>query len=201
LNKLDILGLHRGTRQAPGWNFTCIVLRNCEAYMKISGTHRVLAVLLLAATSPLAQAQILKCVGKDGRVEFAATCPSGTQQQSTGVSSKPAAPAPATATAKDGAKDSKDGAVPKSLADRDAEFRKRQADQKVAEQKTAQKATEDADRQRACQSAQSNLQALKNRQRLYRTDPKTGERVFYEEADYLRELPITERNVADYCRS
>jgi type IV secretory pathway VirB10-like protein len=169
--------------------------------MKISGTHRVSAVLLLllAAASSLAQAQIMKCVGKDGRVEFAATCPSGTQQQATGVSNKPAAP-PA-AAAKEGAKDSKNSAAPKSLADRDAEFRKRQADQKAVEQKTAQKATEDADRQRACQSAQSNLQALKSRQRLFRIDPKTGERVFYEEADYQRELPITERNVADYCKS
>jgi type IV secretory pathway VirB10-like protein len=169
--------------------------------MKIPPTNIAnlfMASLLLAATSQAAQAQILKCVGKDGRVEFAASCPPGTQQQSTGVSSKPAA---APAAAKDGAKDAKDSAAPKSLADRDAEFRKRQTDQKAAEEKTAQKTAQEEERQRACQSAQSNLQALKNRQRLMRLDPKTGERVFYDEADYQRELPLMERNVAEYCKS
>lgn len=167
--------------------------------MKKSRRQLALTALLLASSLG-AQAQIVKCVGKDGRVEFAANCPPGTQQQSTGVSGKPAAPA-AQAAAKDAVKDSKDKAAPKSLADRDAEFRKRLADQKDAEDKAAQKTASEAERQRACQSAQSNLQALKSRQRLFRTDPKTGERVFYEEADYLRELPLTERNVAEYCKS
>jgi cell pole-organizing protein PopZ len=180
--------------------FAGIDFLNREAHMNIPGTKLVISALLMV-TAQGAQAQIMKCVGKDGRVEFAATCPPGTQQQATGVSTSKPAPAPAPAAAKDGTKDSKDSAAPKSLADRDAEFRKRQADQKAAEEKTAQKTTQDADRQRACQSAQSNLQALKSRQRLYRTDPKTGERVFYEEADYLRELPLTERNVAEYCKS
>lgn len=164
--------------------------------MKIPRIALATAGLLLVVVSSGAQAQIMKCVGKDGRVEFAATCPPGTQQQSTGVSSKPA-PAPAPAASKDG----KDKAAPKSLAERDAEFRKRQADEKAAAEKSAQQSAQDAERARACQSAQSNLQALKSRQRLYRTDPKTGERVFYEEADYLREIPLTERNVADYCKN
>ncbi len=175
----------------PAWHFAGIDTLNREEHMNIPGTRLVMGALLLAGAIQGAQAQIMKCVGKDGRVEFAATCPPGTQQQSTGVSTTKPAPAPAAA---------KDSAAPKSLADRDAEFRKRQADQKAAEEKTAQKSAQDAERQRACQSAQSNLQALKSRQRLYRTDPKTGERVFYEEADYLRELPLTERNVADYCK-
>jgi hypothetical protein len=167
--------------------------------MKIPRAHLAVAAMLLTGTSFGLQAQIMKCVGKDGRIEFAASCPSGTQQQATGVASKPAAPA--AAATKDSAKDSKDKAAPKSLSDSDAEFRKRQADQRAAEEKAAKKTADDSERQRACQSAQSNLQALKNRQRLYRTDPKTGERVFYEEADYQRELPLTERNVADYCKS
>ena len=154
--------------------------------------------LFLAATAPAVHAQIMKCVGKDGRIEFATSCPSGTKQQDTGVGSKPAA-APATPSAsKDGGKDA---AAPKSLADRDAEFRKRQADQKDADAKAAQKTSEDAERQRTCQAAQNNLQALKNRQRMYRTDPKTGERVFYEEADYQRELQVTERVAGESCKS
>ena len=165
--------------------------------MKIAKFVTVLATLLLATTA--VHAQIMKCVGKDGKIEFAASCPSGTKQQETGVVNKPAA-APAAAKS-DGKDAGKDKGTPKSLADRDAESRKRQADQKDADTKAAQIATDNADRQRACQSAQANLAALKNRQRMSRTDPKTGERIVYEEADYQRELPITERLATENCKS
>lgn len=179
-------------------------MRNWEANMNVSRAHAaacrvfVTAGLVLALMPLGAQAQILKCVSKDGRIEFASNCPPGTRQQDTGVSSKPA-PAPAATPAKDGAKDAP--GAPKSLADREAEFRKRQADQKEADSKSAQKAAEDADRQRSCQSAQSTLQALKNRQRMFRTDPKTGERAAFEEADYQREQSYAERMVAENCKT
>ena len=167
--------------------------------MKISvATLTAIAGFVGAGVSLGAQAQILKCVDKNGRVEFATSCPAGTQQQNTGVSNKPAL-APA---AKVDATDAKaNPAAPKSLAERDAEYRKRQAAQKEADIKAAQKTAEDADRQRACQSAQSNLRALKDRQRMYRSDPKTGERIVYEETDYQREIPLTERQIADYCKT
>ena len=154
----------------------------------------------------------MKCVGKDGRVEFANVCPPGTQQHATSVSgrSETRAPTPAPATAakdgakdgaKDAGKDAKDKGAPKTLAERDAEFRKRLAEQKEAEEKAAKTSAREADRKRACESAQSNLQALKSRQRLFRIDPKTGERVLYDDADYQRELPIMERNAAEFCKS
>jgi hypothetical protein len=164
--------------------------------MKITGTKSLLAGLLFAVASVSAHAQIMKCVGKDGKIEFASSCPAGTKQQDTGVGNKPAAaPAPA---AKSDAKEAPAG--PKSLADRDAEFRKRQADQKAAETKAAQKATDDEDRQRACRSAQANLTSLKSRQRMFTVDPRTGERVMFEEADYQRELSVTERLAAENCK-
>ena len=165
--------------------------------MKIATANVIIAALSLAAAAIGAQAQIMKCVGKDGKIEFASSCPSGTKQLDTGVGSKPAAPA-VPAAAKDGDKDK--SAAPKSLADRDAEFRKRQAEQKAAETKAAQKTTETEDQQRACRSAQANLQALKNRQRMFSTDPRTGERVVFEEADYQRETAITERLAAENCK-
>ena len=172
--------------------------------MKIALTTVTTAAALFTAGLLLvaggAQAQIMKCVGKDGKIEFASSCPSGTKQLETCVGNKPAA-APAPAAKSDGKETAKAKPdAPKSLADRDAEFRKRQTDQKEAETKAAQKTTEDTDRQRACQSAQSNMQAIKGRQRMSRTDPKTGERVIYEEADYQREAAITERQVAENCK-
>ena len=175
--------------------------------MKISGANwAVIGGLLVLSASLTAHAQIVKCIGKDGRVEFASSCPSGTKQMETGVSNRPApAPAPAPAAAKEGAKDGKEAkenpAAPKSLADRDAESRKRQAAQKEADSKAAQKTAEDAERQRVCQAAQSNLRALKDRVRMYRSDPKSGERVVYEDADYQREIPVSERLVAENCKA
>ncbi len=168
--------------------------------MKVAEFITCLATLALAVSA--AQAQIMKCVAKDGKIEYATSCPSGTQQQSTGVTNKPVAtPAAAKPDSQPGTKGaSKDKGAPKSLADRDAEFRKRQSDQNTAEVNATQTATDNADRQRACHSAQANLMALKNRQRMTRTDPKTGERSVYEEADYQRELPLTERLVAENCK-
>ncbi len=151
--------------------------------------------ILMVVCSVAAQAQILKCVGRDGKIEFATSCPAGTKQQDTGVSNKPVATPPA---AKGGETKS---TAPQSLADRDAEFRKRQADQKDAAAKSDQKASESTERQRACDSAKGNLQALKDRQRMYRMDPKTGERVVYEEMDYVRELPVVERQVSENCKA
>lgn len=151
--------------------------------------------MLLAFCAFGAQAQILKCVGKDGKIEFATQCPAGTKQQDTGVKNKPVTPAP---VAKG---DSAKGAAPQTLADRDAEFRKRQADQKDAAAKSDQKSADTQDKQRACESARGNLQALKDRQRMYRIDPKTGERVNYDEMDYVRELPVVEKQVAQNCKA
>ena len=167
-----------------------------------------LTTLLLAAATLPAPAQIMKCVGKDGKIEFASSCPSGTKQQDTGVTSKPAPAAKSDAKsdgksdAKADAKDAKaaDKGAPKSLADRDAEFRKRQVDQKAADEKSAKAANESADRQRACQGAQANLLNYKNRVRMFGTDPKTGERIAYEEADFQRETAIAERQVAENCK-
>ena len=181
-----------------------------------------LAGTALMAVCAGAQAQIMKCVGKDGRVEFATSCPQGTTEQITGVSSKPAAPPPAKdekgaskgvdngadkgaskATDKGADKGSAKGAdkgAPKSLADREAESKKRQAEQQAAAAKSDKEAQDKANRQRACEGAQSNVAALKSRQRNFRVDPKTGERVVYEEADYVREQQLAQQQVADYCK-
>ena len=134
--------------------------------MKILTVLAGTALLTLCAG---AQAQIMKCVGKDGRVEFATSCPQGTKEQITGVSSKPAAPPPAKdekgaskGTDKGADKATSKGAdkgAPKSLADRDAESRKRQAEQQAAAAKSDKEAQDKANRQRACEGAQSNVAA------------------------------------------
>jgi hypothetical protein len=161
-----------------------------------------ISLLVLSAT---AQAQILKCVGKDGKIEFATSCPPGTKQQDTGVSSRPAAtPAPVKDEKGDksgkGAEKGADKGAPKSLAEKDADFRKRQTSQSEEAAKAEKKSAEDSRRQQACEDARSYLTRMQERQRVTRTDPKTGERVFYEEGDYVRETANAERSVAENCK-
>jgi len=159
----------------------------------------VITGMLVMLFSAAVQAQILKCVGKDGKIEFATACPAGTKQQDTGVSNKPSA-APAPAKDDKGAKAADKGSQPKSLAEQEADFRKRQKEKADAEAKAEKIAIEDARRKVACDEARGQLVQLQNRQRWGRTDPKTGERVLLDEAGYIREIANAERQVAENCK-
>jgi hypothetical protein len=166
---------------------------------------KLIIAISLLALSATAQAQILKCVGKDGKIEFATSCPAGTKQQDTGVSGSKPAPAPAKDEKgdKDTDKGGKAAEKPdsqKSLAEKDADYRKRQAAQTDAAAKAEKTAAEDTRRKEACENARGYLRRMQERQRTTRTDPKTGERVFYEEQDYVRETAVAERSVADNCK-
>lgn len=146
-----------------------------------------LALTLYAIASP---AQLLKCVGKDGRVEYATQCPAGTREQATGIRS---APAPAAAPA--GA-----AASTKSFAEQDAEFRKRQAAQQEAQAKDAKKSADEALRQRACDDARAYLKNLQSGNRIVSADPKTGERVYLDDSKYPGEIAAAQRSVEMHCK-
>jgi hypothetical protein len=137
----------------------------------------ILAMALLPAT---AQAQILKCIGAGGRVEFATACPPGTKVEATGIRNNPGAAS--------------------SVAERDAEFRKRRLEQQEAAKKSEEKSQENADRKQNCDSAQAYLRSLQSGQRVAKTDPKTGERVFLEDADRAAETARAQRAVESNCK-
>jgi uncharacterized protein DUF4124 len=160
----------------------------------------VKTMIALAATliATAAHGQLLKCVGKDGRVEYAAQCPAGTREQSTGIKNTPA-PAPAPA----GAAVPKAGSVaPKeqSLAERDADFRKRQKEKQEADAKEARASAETAQRQRACEDARAYLKNLQSGNRAVKVDPKTGERVFLEDAQYASEIAAAQKIADANCK-
>lgn len=147
-------------------------------------TIGLITMLLLSAT---VHAQLLKCIGKDGRVEYAGQCPPGTRAQDTGIKSTPSAAPSGSAEPQ------------KSLAERDAEFRKRQMEKQEAEAKEAKKTAEDAQRKRACDDARAYLKSLEARNRVAKTDPKTGERIYLEEADYASEIAAAQRSIQANC--
>ena len=141
------------------------------------------AVMLLPG---IAAAQINKCLDAGGKtVGYATECPAGTRAEQTNIKSKPAAAG---------------GIEQKSTAERDADFRKRQAEKREAAEKAEKKSAEADQRKRACEDAQAYLKSLQARQRITKTDPKTGERAFLADSDYPAEIARAERNVAGHCK-
>ena len=145
----------------------------------------VIALLIMLAPVA-AHGQLLKCVGTDGKVEYASQCPSGTREIQTGIRNAPSAsPAPA---------------QQKSIAEREADFRKRQTDGTEALQKEEKKAAETQERKAACEQARTYLKSLQIGNRISQVDPKTGERVFLEDPDRPAEIAKAQRSVDGNCR-
>lgn len=155
--------------------------------MNMSKFLWVLAMTLLPAA---AQAQIMKCTGPGGRVEFSAVCPPGTKAESTGIRSTPGTPA--AAAAPDGAQ--------KSLTEQDAAFRKRLLEQQEAAKKAESQAAAAKDRKQNCETAQAYLRGLQSGARIGKTDPQTGERVFLEDSERSAETARAQRAVDTNCK-
>jgi len=147
---------------------------------------KVLIGFVLMLLPLTAQAQVNKCLDSSGKVVgYASQCPPGTRAEQTGIRNSPAATPPA---------------GQKSLAEREADFRKRQIEQAEAAKKAAQTTEEDADRRRSCDSARAYLASLQTGNRIARTDPATGARVFLEEKDLPGEIAAAQRAVAASCK-
>jgi hypothetical protein len=58
----------------------------------------------------------------------------------------------------------------------------------------------DAQRQRACTDARGYLQNLQAGNRIVKTDPKTGERVYLEDAQYAGEIAAAQKSVEANCK-
>ena len=145
----------------------------------------VIALLIMLAPVA-AHGQLLKCVGTDGKVEYASQCPPDTKEIQTGIRNVPSASPPA--------------ATQKSLAEREADFRKRQTEGAEARQKQEKKTSETAEMRQACDNAQTYLKGLQEGQRYARVDPKTGERIYLEDAGRASEIARAQRMVDQNCK-
>lgn len=156
---------------------------------------RLIVALLVLIPAAAGAAQIHKCVDKSGKVVgYADECPAGTRSDVVDIKSSPAASIPAATPAGDKVPQ------PKSFAERDADFRKRQVEKQEAEAKAEKKSAETEQQKRACEQAQAYLKALQAGQRVARVDPKTGERAFLSDADYPKELAEAQRSVTANCK-
>ena len=141
---------------------------------------------VLLLTAGAATAQIMECIDAKGSKTMAQFCPPGTVKEnrlSKGGTGGTSTSAPAT----------------KSLADRDAEFKKRDLERKEAEAKSDKEKADAKDSERNCLDARSQLRALQEGNRIARMDPKTGERSFLEDKDRPGEIATAQRSVDQWC--
>jgi len=137
-----------------------------------------------------AHGQLLKCTGKDGRVEYATECPPGAQEQQTGIKNTREGPS------------SSGAASPqqKSVAEREADFRKRQMEGTEAQKKEEAKAAEMAQNRENCERARIYLKSLQEGQRIAQIDPKTGERIFIEDPARPAEIAKAQQAADSWCK-
>ena len=146
----------------------------------------VFAPLAALCAAPAAQAQISRCLDAGGRVvAYATECPAGTRASATGIRNEPSS-----------------SATPpgRTLAEQEADFRKRRAESQAAKEKTEKAETDAANRSDACTRARAYLKALESGQRVARTDPTTGERRFLEDTEYANEIAVARRAAESNCR-
>lgn len=87
---------------------------------------------------------------------------------------------------------------PKTLAEQDADFRKRREDAQKAEQKAAEEQSKAAQKQAACNQAQSYLSMIQSGMRLMRPNPD-GTRGFMDDDTRSAEVQKAQEQVSQNC--
>lgn len=149
------------------------------------------AIALIALLAPFAaHGQLFKCVSPDGRVEYASECPSGTKEVQTGIRSSREGPSSGGAASPQ----------QKSIAEREAEFRKRRMENAEAQKKEEAKAAELAQNRENCERARIYLKSLQEGQRISQIDPRSGERVYLEDPQRPAEIARAQQAVDSNCK-
>jgi hypothetical protein len=150
---------------------------------------KTILVLLMMVLSTAAYGQLMKCVSKDGKVVYANSCPPDTTEQKMSIKSSSGGPG-----------QSAPASTPKSLAERDADFKKRAIEKQETEQQDAKKLAEAQQKREACGNAQNYLKTLESGTRITRVDPKSGERIFIDDAERATETTRARARVAESCK-
>lgn len=165
------------------------------------------ALLLLALVTALpAAAEIFSWKDKDGKMHYSDIPPSQgevntlrgaaprPEPQSVTVPGEPvvdgAQPAPGSANPA--------ATKPKTLAERELEFRQRRAAEAEDLAKAEKETAEAAERQRACERARNQLTALSSGQRVSRFNA-AGERIVLDDSGRAAEIENTQKQVEQFC--
>jgi len=155
--------------------------------------HWMFLALLVASTT--ATAQMYKWIDKDGKVRYGDTPPAGTKTSS--ISAPAPAPAPPASKGAKDAKDAKKG--PLTPAEKEQEYRKRQADNAKAAEKAEAEALQKTNRNKDCERAREHLRTLQSGQRISRSDAN-GERVYLDDAQIAQEIGQAQQSLQQLCK-
>ena len=134
-----------------------------------------------------AQAQTYQWKDKNGRTVISDTPPPGSAKSSQVSDAGPAAPAATTTEA------------PKTLAEKDMEFRKRQQEAKDKAEKEAKEQAAAAEKRENCERARRNLAALESSQPLASID-ENGQRKSMDNGMRQQEIERARQFIIETCK-
>ena len=157
---------------------------------------RILVLLIGLAFAGVAQAQIKCWTAANGKRACGDTPPPGAKVTTVRTPAAPSAPTPGPGATSPASKAASKG--PLTPAEREQEYRKRQAEAQKNAEKLAQD-RKDADAKREnCERARESLRGLESGQRISRTDAK-GERYFLDDAQREQEAARARELVKQSC--
>jgi hypothetical protein len=145
-----------------------------------------LAICLLL-TSMTSHAALNKWVDADGKVHYSDSAPTDVKAKTLRSSSAPDAIAPASSVS-----------APKTLAEREADWKKSQKTKEEAAQKAEQEKEAALVKQKNCESARSNLAGYENSRAIVKYDAN-GERSYLDEAARNKTIEDARKTVSTYC--
>ncbi|KAA3640386.1 MAG: DUF4124 domain-containing protein [Proteobacteria bacterium] len=149
---------------------------------------RLSVILWLCAFSvtALAATKVYKWVDKDGNIHYSEQKPANQQVDTLQIKeTKPSPPPQKTMT--------------ESEADNSPSADEEQAQQRVAAEQSLQ-AADQVNKQKLCQQAKDNRDALNASIRVVRIDPKTGQQVRMNDDERVSALQQAEQAIKEYCQ-
>lgn len=158
-------------------------------------SHRFLMLMLPLLMALPAQAQVYKWKDAQGRTVISDTPQPGSGKQ-TPVAGKPSTPPPVESAA---GEESAASAAPKTLAEKDLEFKQRQQQKKEAAEKAAKEKAEADQRKDNCERARSSQKLMESGQRVSRMKD-SGEREILDDQQRQFEVEKARKSVQDWCK-
>lgn len=149
----------------------------------------LIALAVLLAVTPVSAQKLYKWVDQAGKVHYSDQPPpaNARSEKKLEVRSSPS-----------GVTGSSTGTGPKSAADLDQEFRKRQLQRAENEQKLAKESESNAEKQRNCVESKNRLAALERGGRITRWGPN-GEQQYLSDEEIAREVAAQRKTVDSWC--
>ena len=146
----------------------------------------ILLLLCVFSVTAVAATKVYKWVDKDGNIHYSEQKPPNQQADTLQIKENKPTPTPERAQEKpeEGSDESSDEA---------------QAQQRAEAEKTLAEADK-VNRQKLCQQAKANRDALNASVRVSRIDPETGEQVRMNDEERVSALQKAEQAIKDYCR-